>query len=85
VHASRATGWSAVGIIALGYLLNTFGGLSDKYSWLLKISPFYYAPGIDPLVYHHLIWWYPAVLVVAGLALGGGGLMMFNKRDLPTT
>jgi beta-exotoxin I transport system permease protein len=85
VHASRATGWSAVGIIALGYLLNTFGGLSAKYSWLLKISPFYYAPGIDPLVYHHLIWWYPGVLVVAGLALGGGGLMMFNKRDLPTT
>src|SRR5438105_3820560 len=31
VNASRAAGWSAVGIIALGYLLNTFGGLSDKY------------------------------------------------------
>jgi beta-exotoxin I transport system permease protein len=85
VHASRAAGWSAVGIIALGYLLNTFGGLSDKYSWLFKISPSYYAPGIDPLVYHHLIWWYPAVLVVAGLVLGSIGLMVFNKRDLPTS
>ncbi len=67
------------------YLLNTFGGLSDKYSWLLKISPSYYAPGIDPLVYHHLIGWYPAVLVIAGLALGGVGLIVFNRRDLPTT
>jgi beta-exotoxin I transport system permease protein len=85
VDASRAAGWSAVGIIALGYLLNTFGGLSDKYSWLLKISPSYYAPGIDPLVYHHLIGWYPAVLVIAGLALGGVGLIVFNRRDLPTT
>jgi len=84
-HASRPAGWSAVGIIALGYLLNTFGGLSDKYSWLLKISPSYYAPGIDPLVYHRLIWWDPGVLLVAGLVLGSIGLIVFNKRDLPTT
>ncbi len=85
LHASRAAGWSAVGVIALGYILNTFGGLSAKYSWLLKISPYYYAPGIDPLVYHHLIWWYPAVLLVAGLVLGGAGLIVFNKRDLPSS
>ena len=85
VHASRPAGWSAVGIIALGYLLNTFGGLSDKYSWLLKLTPSYYAPGIEPLVYHHLIWWYPGVLLVAGLILGSVGLLVFNKRDLPTT
>jgi ABC-2 type transport system permease protein len=83
VHASRATGWSAVGLIALGYLLNTFGGLSDKYSWLLKLSPSSYAPGIDLLVYHHLSWWDPVMLLVAGLVLGGVGLMVFNKRDLP--
>lgn len=85
VNASWAAGWSAVGIIALGYLLNTFGGLSDKYSWLLKISPAYYAPGIDPLVYHHLIWWYPGVLLVAGLVMGSVGVIVFNTRDLPTT
>ena len=85
VHASRTAGWSAVGIIALGYLLNTFGGLSDKYSWLLKLTPSYYAPGIDPLVYHHLIWWYPGVLLVAGLILGSVGLIVFKKQDLPTT
>ncbi len=85
VNASRTAGWTAVGIIALGYLLNTFGALSDKYTWLLKISPSYYAPGIDPLVYHHLIWWYPGVLVVAGLVVGSVGLIVFNTRDLPTT
>lgn len=85
LHASRTAGWSAVGIIALSYLLNTFGGLSDKYTWLLKISPYYYAPGINPLVYHQLIWWYPGVLLVAGLVLGSAGLIVFNKRDLPTT
>jgi ABC-2 type transport system permease protein len=85
VPASRPAGWSAVGIIALGYLLNTFGGLSTRSSWLLKITPSYYAPGIDPLVYHHLTWWYPAVLLVTGLILGSAGLLVFNKRDLPTT
>lgn len=85
LHASRTAGWTAVGIIALGYLLNTFGALSDKYTWLLKISPSYYAPGIDPLVYHHLIWWYPGVLVVAGLVVGSVGLIVFNTQDLPTT
>ena len=47
--------------------------------------PSYYAPGIDPLVYHHLIWWYPGVLLVAGLILGSVGLIVFNKRDLPTS
>jgi ABC-2 type transport system permease protein len=83
-NTSRAAGWSAVGVIALGYILNTFGGLSDKYSWLLKISPYYYTPGIDPLVYHRLTWWYPGVLLVAGLVLGSIGLIVFNKRDLPT-
>jgi ABC-2 type transport system permease protein len=82
-HASRPAGWSAVGIIALGYLLNTFGGLSDRLGWLLKISPSSYAPGIDPLVYHHLSWWDPVILLVAGLVLGGVGLMVFKKRDLP--
>jgi beta-exotoxin I transport system permease protein len=84
-HASRPAGWSAVGIIALGYLLNTFGALSDRLSWLLKINPYYYAPGIDPLVYHRLTWWDPLVLLVAGLLLGGVGLMVFKKRDLPTS
>ncbi len=84
INASRAAGGAAVGIIALGYLLNTFGSLSDQFNWLLKISPFYYAPAIDPLVFHNLTWWHPWVLVIAGLVCGIAGLVIFNKRDLPT-
>jgi ABC-2 type transport system permease protein len=83
IDASRAAGGAAVGIIVLAYLINTFGSLSDKLNWLLKIGPFYYAPGIDPLVNHQLTWWYPWVLVVAGLILGIIGLVVFNKRDFP--
>ena len=85
MNASRAAGGAAVGIIALGYLMNTFGGISDQFNWLLKISPFYYAPAIDPLVNHQLTWWHPWILVIAGLVLGVAGLVIFNKRDLPTT
>lgn len=84
INASRAAGGTAVGIIVLGYLINTFGGLSDQLQWLLKISPFYYAPAIDPLINHHLTWWYPCVLFIAGLVCGIIGLIIFNKRDLPT-
>ena len=84
INASRGAGGAAVGIIALGYLMNTFGSISDQFNWLLKIGPFYYAPAIDPLVFHHLTWWYPWVLVIAGLVLGIAGLVIFNKRDLPT-
>jgi ABC-2 type transport system permease protein len=85
INSSRAAGGTAVGIIALGYLMNTFGGLSDQFNWLLKINPFYYAPGIGPLVFHQLTWWHPLVLVIAGLVCGIAGLIVFNKRDLPTT
>jgi hypothetical protein len=84
INASRAAGGTAVGIVVLGYLMNTFGGLTSQLQWLLKISPFYYAPAIDPLINHHLTWWYPWVLVIAGLVCGVAGLIVFNKRDLPT-
>ncbi len=83
MNASRAAGGAAVGIIVLGYLLNTIGSLSDQFNWLIKIGPFYYAPATNLLVNHQLTWWYPWVLVVAGLVLGIVGLVVFNKRDLP--
>ncbi len=85
LNASRTAGGIALGIIVLGYLLNTFGGLSNQFGWLLNISPFHYAPAIDPLLNHQLTWWYPWILVIIGLACGLGGLVIFNKRDLPTT
>jgi ABC-2 type transport system permease protein len=84
INASRTAGGIAVGIVVLGYLINTFGGLSSQLQWLLKISPFYYAPAIDPLINHHLTWWYPGVLLAVGLVCGILGLAVFNRRDLPT-
>jgi ABC-2 type transport system permease protein len=84
LNASRTAGGVALGIIVLGYLINTFGGLSSQLQWLLKLSPFYYAPAIDPLINHHLTWWYPLILVAAGLICGTVGLVVFNRRDLPT-
>ena len=85
LNASRAAGGATVGIIVLAYLLNTFGGLTDQFKWLLNISPFHYAPTIDPLVLHQLTWWHPLLLVLIGLVCGLLGLFIFNKRDLPTT
>ncbi|HEV2580477.1 MAG TPA: ABC transporter permease subunit [Ktedonobacteraceae bacterium] len=84
INASRAAGGTALGIVVLGYLINTFGGLTNQFQWVLKISPFYYAPAIDPLINHQLTWWYPCVLLAAGLVFGIAGLVIFNKRDLPT-
>ena len=84
MNASRAAGGIAVGIVVLGYLLNTFGGLADQLQWMVKISPFRYAPAIDPLINHQLTWWYPCVLLAVGLVCGIAGLVIFNKRDLPT-
>jgi len=81
--ASRKAGGAALGLIVLGYLINTFGGLATQFEWLRKLGPLYYAPSIDPLVFHTLTWWYPWVLVAAGLVCGMAGLLIFNRRDLP--
>ena len=83
MNASRAAGGIAVGIIALGYLVNVFGNLSDSLNWLLKINPFYYAPATQVLIAHDLTWWYPWALVAVGLLCTAIGLLIFNKRDLP--
>ena len=85
MNASRAAGGTAVGIIGLAYLMNTVGGLSDKLTWMLKIEPLYYTQGIQALAEHTITGWYPIVLVVGGLICGIAGLVIFNRRDLPTT
>jgi ABC-2 type transport system permease protein len=85
LNASRAAGGAAFGIIGLAYLMNTLGTLSDKLTWMLKIEPLYYTQGIQALAEHSITSWYPAVLVVAGLICGIAGLLIFNRRDLPTT
>ncbi len=85
ITASRAAGGAAIGIIALAYLMNTVGTLSDKLTWMLKIEPLYYTQGIQALAEHSITAWYPAVLVISGLICGIAGLVIFNRRDLPTT
>lgn len=84
MNASRASGGAAIGILALFYLMNTLGGLSNNLSWMLKIEPMYYTQGIQALAEHHITGWYPLVLIAGGLACGIVGLAIFNKRDLPT-
>jgi len=85
INASRAAGGAALGFIALAYLMNTLGTLSDKLTWMLKIEPLYYTQGIQALAEHTITAWYPVVLVIAGLICGITGLIIFNRRDLPTT
>jgi ABC-2 type transport system permease protein len=84
INVSRTAGGAAVGIIFLAYAMNVLGSLSDKFNWLLKAEPFYYTPAIQALVVHDFTRWYPWVLVGAGLLCGLVGLVIFNRRDLPT-
>ena len=85
MNGSRAAGGAALGIIALFYLMNTLGSLSDKLTWMLKIQPLYYIQGIPALAEHSITGWYPLVPVIGGLVCGIVGLLIFNRRDLPTT
>jgi ABC-2 type transport system permease protein len=85
MNASRSAGGAAVGIIGLAYLMNTTGNLADKLNWMLNIEPFHYTQGIQALAEHNITGWYPWVLVIAGLVCGIVGLVVFQKRDLPTT
>lgn len=85
MNGSRAAGGAALGIIALAYLMNTLGSLSDKLTWMLKIQPLYYVQGIQALAEHSITGWYPLVPVIGGLICGIAGLVIFNRRDLPTT
>ena len=84
INASRTAGGGAVGIIFLAYAMSVLGSLSDKFNWLLKAEPYYYTPAIQALVEHDFTRWYPWVLVGAGLLCGLIGLVIFNRRDLPT-
>ena len=83
LNGSRAAGGAAVGIIFLGYLMNTLGGLSDKLNWMLKAEPYYYMQSAQAFAEHDFTHWYPWILVGAGLVCGIVGLLIFNRRDLP--
>ena len=83
LNGSRAAGGAAVGIIFLGYLMNTLGALSDKLNWMLKAEPYYYMQSAQAFAEHDFTRWYPWILIGAGLVCGIVGLLIFNRRDLP--
>lgn len=85
MNGSRAAGGAAIGILALFYLMNTLGGLSNTLSWMQKIEPLYYTQSIQALAEHSITGWYPLVPTILGLICGIAGLLIFNRRDLPTT
>ncbi len=85
MNSSRAAGGAAIGILALFYLMNTLGGLSNTLSWMQKIQPLYYTQSIQALAEHSITGWYPLVPAIIGLVCGIAGLLVFNRRDLPTT
>lgn len=85
LDSSRAAGGAALGIVGLGYLISIVGSLSPNLDWLQRIGPYYYAKGADALVGHTITIWYPFVLLGAGIICALAGLIIFNRRDLPTT
>ena len=84
LNSSRAAGGATLGIIGLGYLISVVGALSPNLDWLQRIGPFYYARGAEALVGHTITVWYPFVLLGAGAICALVGLVIFNRRDLPT-
>ncbi|HVC79858.1 MAG TPA: ABC transporter permease subunit [Chloroflexota bacterium] len=79
---ARGAGSAAIGVLILGYMLNSLASLSDRVSWLAYLSPFHYAPLSTILIQHQITWWHPVLL--AGLGLAGliAGLIIFERRDL---
>lgn len=79
---ARTAGSIAIGVLVLGYLLNSLATLSDRLSWLANLSPFNYAPLSTILVEHQFVWWRLAALSVAGVVGVVAGLVVFERRDL---
>lgn len=85
LNSARTAGGATVGIVGLGYLISVVGTLSPDLDWLARLGPYYYARGAEALVGHTITPWYPFVLLGAGTICVLVGLIIFNRRDLPTT
>ncbi len=79
---ARTAGSAAIGVLVLGYLLNSLAGLSDRLTWMTYLSPFHYAQLSAILVQHQITWWHLALLTGLGLAGVVAGLVVFERRDL---
>jgi ABC-2 type transport system permease protein len=79
---ARTAGSAAIGVLVLGYLLNSLAGLSDRLTWMTYLSPFHYAQLSAILVQHQITWWHLALLTGLGVAGVIAGLIVFERRDL---
>lgn len=79
---ARTAGSAALGILVLGYLLNSLAALSDRLTWAAYLSPFHYAPLSTILIQHQITWWHPVLLASLGLLGAIAGLIVFERRDL---
>jgi ABC-2 type transport system permease protein len=80
--AARTAGSAAIGVLVLGYLLNSLSSLTDALSWLGYFSPFHYAPLSTILVQHEITWWHLVLLAGIGVLGVVAGLIVFERRDL---
>jgi ABC-2 type transport system permease protein len=80
--AARTAGSAAIGVLILGYLLNSLASLSDRLAWLTYLSPFHYAQLSAILVQHQITWWH--LVFLSGLGVAGliAGLIIFERRDV---
>jgi ABC-2 type transport system permease protein len=79
---ARTAGSAAIGVLVLGYLLNSVATLSDHLTWMSYFSPFHYAQLGTILVQHQITWWH--LVLLSGLGVAGiiAGLIVFERRDL---
>lgn len=84
---SAATGrvrWAvdaAAGAALVGYVLQSFLPLSDRYDAWVRLSPFHYYLGSDPLV-GGMPWGHASVLLAVFVVLVGLAVPLFERRDL---
>ena len=71
----------AVGIVLVGYLINTFRLLVDFINDLRFISIYYYYNG-NMVIVNGLLWWHALTLLGLILVIFAAGLFIFERRDL---
>lgn len=81
-NVARTASSAAIGVLILGFLLNSLASLSDRLTWLTYLSPFHYAQLSAILVQHQLTWWH--LILLSGLGVAGliAGLIIFDRREL---
>ncbi len=72
---------AAAGAGLVGYVLQSFPPLSQQYDEWVRLSPFHYYLGSDPLV-NGMPWGHAAVLLAVFVVLVGLAVPLFDRRDL---